>query len=406
MKFSDFGLADGVMEGLDAMGFEKPTPIQEQAIPLAIAGKDVIGVAQTGTGKTAAFLLPVMSKISQSPDNNINALIIVPTRELALQIDQAIQGFGYFAGVSSMAIYGGGDGAEFNAEKKALMTGADIVVATPGRLLSHLSLGYADFSKIDFLILDEADRMLDMGFYADIMRIVKHCNVERQSLLFSATMPPDILKLTRSILKNPSEINIAVSKPAEGVMQCAYSVFNKQKVPLLAHLLRGKDLQSVIVFSSTKRMVAEIARSLQRQKFNCDAISSDLEQDDREKVMLGFRNRTIQILVATDVVSRGIDIEDIDLVVNFDVPGDAEDYVHRVGRTARASKTGIAITLINPEDQGKFAKIEKLIEMEIRKLGVPEQFGESPAYNPNAGNRSREKRPFHGKKRPNKSAKR
>lgn len=395
MKFAEFGLSDGVVEGLDAMGFETPTPIQEQAIPIVLSGKDIIGVAQTGTGKTAAFLLPTMSKIESVDRSKVNALIVVPTRELAMQIDQAVQGLGYFAGISSMAIYGGGDGSEFSQEKIALQDGVDFVVATPGRLISHLNLGYVDFSKINFLILDEADRMLDMGFAADISKIVSFCNPNRQTLMFSATMPDNIFSLAKNILNDPETVKIALSKPAEKVLQVAYPVMDEHKIALITSLLKDKDLKSIIVFSSRKSTVSELTRAMKRKGFNCASISSELDQKDRERVMLDFRNRKIQILIATDVVSRGIDIEDIDLVLNYDVPNDAEDYVHRIGRTARASKSGMAITFITGKEQMKFQKIEKLIEMEIMKMKVPPEIGPTPSYNPRP---ERSKGKFHGKR--------
>jgi len=384
VNFSDFKLSDGVIEGLEAMGFEKPTPIQEKSIPIILEKKDVIGIAQTGTGKTAAFLLPTMSYIQQNPSDHIHALIVVPTRELAMQIDQAIQGFGYFAGISSMAIYGGGDASEFSQEKKALTEGVDIVVATPGRLISHLNLGYVDFKKLDCLILDEADRMLDMGFYADITKIVGYCNDDRQSLMYSATMPDNIYTLAKKILKNPETVSIALSKPSEKILQVAYSIYKDQKIPLITSLLKDKDLKSILVFTSRKSTVSELNQVMKRKGFNCAPISSDLEQNDREQVMLDFRNRKIQILIATDVVSRGIDIEDIDLVINYDVPNDAEDYVHRIGRTARASKSGMAMTFIIPDEQFKFAKIEQLIGSEIVKSPINPEIGPTPPYNPKA----------------------
>lgn len=367
------------------MGFSEATPIQEQAIGPALEGRDIIGVAQTGTGKTAAFVVPTLSRILDTPFNGkVQALIIVPTRELAVQIDQNIGGLGYYGGVSSIAIYGGGDGAEFVKEKKALKEGADIVVATPGRMISHLNMGYADFSGIQFLILDEADRMLDMGFYTDIMRIVKHVNEKRQTLLFSATMPDRINELARTLLTDPIQIKIAISKPAERVLQGAYIVHDDQKAPLVKQLLRGKeDLKSILVFSSTKKNVTHVYRMLKDAGFNCDRISSDLDQKEREAVLLGFRNRRIQILVATDVVSRGIDIDDIDLVINYDVPGDAEDYVHRVGRTARASAEGVALTFVGMDEQQKFGRIEQLIESEVPKVPVPKELGPTPEYDPN-----------------------
>ncbi|MCB0762429.1 MAG: DEAD/DEAH box helicase [Flavobacteriales bacterium] len=407
ISFNSFALHEDVMEGALAMGFEKPTPIQEQAVPVALEGKDIIGIAQTGTGKTAAFLLPTMSRILQGDRKGIGALIIVPTRELAIQIDQAIEGLGYFAGISSMAIYGGGDASEFSQEKKALTSDTDIIVATPGRMMSHLNLGYADFSHLKCFILDEADRMLDMGFYQDIIRIVKTINSDRQTLLFSATMPDNIRQLAKQIQKDPVQINIALSKPAEGILQGAYVVFDHQKPDLIGHLLEGKDLKSVIVFSSTKRGVSEVYRMLRKKGLNCASISSDLEQKEREQVMLDFKNRKTAILVATDVVSRGIDIDDIELVINYDVPNDAEDYVHRIGRTARAAKTGVGLTLVGPDDQRKFVKIEQLIGSEIRKLQVPSDLGAVPEYNPprrkpgNKGkfNHGRSKKPRYPKKR-------
>ncbi len=367
------------------MGFEKATPIQEQAIPLVMDSKDVIGIAQTGTGKTAAFLLPTIHKILSNPaEGRIRALIIVPTRELAVQIDQALEGLAYFTGVSSIPIYGGGDGSEFSQEKKALKSGVDVVVATPGRFISHLNLGYVDLSNLDVLILDEADRMLDMGFHKDIMRIVDMVGKDRQTLMFSATMPSNIMTLVKTIQKDPVTVKIALSKPAENVLQVAYSVFDEQKPRLLVELLKGKDLTSVIVFSSTKKNVSRLHGVLLDKGVSCAAISSDLEQKERENVLLQFRNRKITVLVATDVVSRGIDIDDIDLVVNYDVPSDAEDYVHRIGRTARASKSGVGITFIGPDEQHKFKKIEDLIGSEVRKLAVPAHIGEGPEYNPRA----------------------
>ena len=374
------------------MGFVDATPIQEQTIVPSLEGRDIIGVAQTGTGKTAAFVVPTLSRIMDTPFNGkVQALIIVPTRELAIQIDQNIQGLGYHGGISSIAIYGGGDGAEFVREKKALKEGADIVVATPGRMISHLNMGYADFSGIQFLILDEADRMLDMGFYTDIMRIVKHVNEKRQTLMFSATMPDRINELARTLLNDPLQFKIAISKPAERVLQGAYIVHDDQKAPLVKQLLRGKeDLKSILIFSSTKKNVQRVYRMLKDAGFNCDRISSDLDQKERENVLLSFRNRRTQILVATDVVSRGIDIDDIDLVINYDVPGDAEDYVHRVGRTARASAEGVALTFVGLDEQQKFGKIEELIESEVPKVPVPKEIGPTPDYDPNrrpSGNR-------------------
>ena len=378
MKFEEFKLDQNILESLQAMGFESPTPIQAQAIPEILQHKDIIGCAQTGTGKTAAYLLPVIQHISHSRPQHINTLIIAPTRELALQIDQQLEGFAYFSPVSSIAIYGGRDGASFDREKKALLKGADIIIATPGKFIQHLNLGYVDLSQLQHFILDEADRMLDMGFYEDIMRIASKLPKKRQTLLFSATMPPKIRSMAQKILKDPAQINIAISKPAEGVFQAAFSTYDHQKVPLIEHLLSAKEISSVIIFCSTKRSVKKIQQSLQKLKFSVSSIHSDLEQADREKVLLGFRNRKIKVLVATDIVSRGIDIEDIGLIINYDVPRDAEDYVHRIGRTARAESTGTAFTLINEDDQRKFRRIEKLIGRRISLGQLPEELGAGP----------------------------
>ena len=385
VPFTELPLCDAVQDGLDAMGFELATPIQSMAIPPITEGKDLIGIAQTGTGKTAAFLLPTMHNIHESGGgNHIKCLIITPTRELALQIDQACEGFGYFSGTSSVAIYGGGSGSDFDREKNALTTGVDIAIVTPGRMISHMNLGYVDLSKLDVLILDEADRMLDMGFLGDINRIAEHCNPNRQTLLFSATMPERIGKLAKSMLNDPVTVQIALSRPAEKVMQVAYPVHDDQKPKLLVSLLKDRGLESVIVFSSRKRSISIIARSLSKAGLNVGSISSDLEQKDREDVMRRFRNRKVHVLVATDVVSRGIDIDNIEMVINYDVPPNEEDYVHRIGRTARAGRGGIGITLITPGEMRSFSRIEKLIDMEVRKEPLPDELGEGPVYDPNA----------------------
>jgi len=370
------------MEGIDAIGYEKPTPVQEQAIPLIMQGKDLIGCAQTGTGKTAAYVLPMLHGIITDKHRNdtIKALIIAPTRELAVQIDQQLEGFSYFANISSVAVYGGGSGTDFEMEKKALKTGAEVIVATPGRLISHLNMGYVKFNELKYLVLDEADRMLDMGFLPDIQKIMSHLPKERQTLLFSATMPREIRGLAKSILHKPEEVNLAVSKPAENVMQVAYLVYDNQKITLIKSLLQGKDLPSVLVFSATKSSVKVIEGELKRLRLNVKAIHSDLEQDERKIVLRQFKNREIQILVATDIVSRGIDIDNISLVINYNVPHDAEDYVHRVGRTARAEKTGVAITFINDKETRDFKKIEELIQSEVRKLPLPEALGAGPKF--------------------------
>ena len=393
MKFSEFNFQDSLQEGISAMGYENATPIQELAIPIVLKGKDMIGCAQTGTGKTAAFLLPVIQQILKNKIKGVAALIIVPTRELAIQIDQQVEGLGYFTGVGSMAIYGGGDGSSFEQEKQALSGGAELIIATPGRLISHLNMGYVKFETVQFLILDEADRMLDMGFYEDLVKIVNHIPEKRNNLLFSATMPPKIRKLANTILTDPEEVNIAISKPAEGVVQAAFMVHDSQKIGLISHLLGARELDSVIVFCSTKKDVTLVAAALKHKKLSVEGISSDLEQTEREKILRLYKNRQVKILVATNIMARGIDIDSIELVINYDVPRDAEEYVHRVGRTARANTQGIAFTLITEKDQYEFSQIEALIETDIRKLPVPEKLGESPVYAPNSSsNKGRNKR--------------
>ncbi len=382
MKFTDLQLHSSLLEGISSMGFEEATPIQEQSIPIILAGNDLIACAQTGTGKTAAFLLPVLDHLLRNESNGEKprVLVLVPTRELAIQIDQQIEGLAYFTGVSSVAVYGGNSGAEFDMERKAIKSGAALIVATPGRLIAHINMGYVDFSALNFLVLDEADRMLDMGFLPDLQRILNVLNKDRQTLMFSATMPGPIRKLAATALRNHKEVNLAVSKPAENVLQAAYLVHDKQKIALIEKLVVGRDLPLVLIFSATKKSVKEIEADLKQKKLNAKAIHSDLTQDERGKVLNEFKNRTIQILVATDIVSRGIDIDDISLVINFNVPSDAEDYVHRVGRTARAEKTGMAITFINQDEVSNFMRIETFIDATIRKLPLPEGFDEGPAY--------------------------
>jgi ATP-dependent RNA helicase RhlE len=384
LTFKEFHFDIQLQDSLDSIGFENPTPIQEQAIPIIQNGKDLIACAQTGTGKTAAFLLPILNFLSKKPAETTCALIIVPTRELALQIDQALEGFSYFTGVSHLAIYGGSDGQVFAREKKALVEGANIIIATPGRLTAHLNMGYVKFNDLNFLVLDEADRMLDMGFVEDILKIVTFLPEQRQTLMFSATMPDKIRVLAKKLLKSPEEISLAVSKPAEGVTQQAYLVYDTQKNKLMSHLLKDSPYKSVIVFASTKLKVKELEKDLRRFQFKVSAIHSDLDQPEREEALRKFRNKHIQILVATDILSRGIDIESIDLVVNFDVPHDPEDYIHRIGRTARAESKGMAITLINDFKQYKFSNIEKMIGYEIEKMPLPDFLGEGPKYLPDA----------------------
>ncbi len=386
--FSSFGFDEKVMLGLEAMRFEKPTDIQIQVIPEVMKGCDVIGCAQTGTGKTAAFLLPVIDYIIKKPETEKTcALIVVPTRELAVQIAQQLEGFSYFAPLSSLAIYGGGTGEVYTNEKRALTRGVDVVVCTPGRMISHLNLGYVDFSGMEFLILDEADRMLDMGFFDDIMKIISFLPRKRQSLLFSATMPPKIRELTRKILRTPAEINIGLATPPEKIAQEAYVVYDKQKMELLPMLIADRSMKSILIFGATKSGVKQISRQLKKENHDVDEIHSDLEQKEREAVMNRFKSRQTRILVATDIVSRGIDIDDIDLVINYDVPGDAEDYVHRIGRTARAENQGKACTLIGLKEQEKFASIEKLLKREIAKIPLPDKIESGPDYKPSGKKR-------------------
>jgi len=387
LKFTEFGLDERLLEGIDSMGYENATPVQEQVIVPILQGKDIIASAQTGTGKTAAFLLPVINKMITEPHDahNINAVIIVPTRELAVQIAQSMEGLSYFTDVSSIAVYGGGDGTSFTTEKKALSSGVDMVICTPGRMIAHLNMGYVKMQAVKYLILDEADRMLDMGFYDDIMKIISFLPKQRQNLLFSATMPMKMREMARKILHQPLEINIAISKPPEQIVQEAFVVYEPQKIPLVKEILRKKDFQSVIVFCSKKVNVKQLSNELKRSKFSIEEIHSDLEQDKREQVLQDFRNKKLKILVATDILSRGIDIEDIDLVINYDVPNDGEDYVHRIGRTARAASEGTAYTFITEKEQQKFGQIEELLGHPVTKAAVPEQFGPTPAYNPRAG---------------------
>lgn len=365
------------------MGITKPTPIQAQAIPAALEGRDLIACAQTGTGKTAAFLLPLIEVIfgyKPKVEKSIRALVIVPTRELALQIDQQMQAIAYFTPITSMAVYGGSDGASFDQQKAALRGGTEVIVATPGKLLSHLNLGYVSIDGLEFLVLDEADRMMDMGFIDDINRIIKFLPKERQTLMFSATMAPPIRELAKVILDSPVEISIALSKPAEGVKQEAFVVHEPQKAPVLEHILKTNEATTIIIFAGRKVEVKNLARHLHKRGFNAKPMHSDLEQSEREQVMLDFRNRKLRILVATNVVSRGIDIDDIDLVINYDVPQDPEDYVHRVGRTARASKKGQAITFVSEKDMREFGRIEQLIGYPVEKVPLPAGFGEGPVY--------------------------
>lgn len=383
MNFDSFNFENDLQEGLQAMGFEEATPIQEQAIPIIMEGSDLIGCAQTGTGKTAAFVLPVLNEISKDHDDKVRALIIAPTRELVLQIDQQIEGFSYFTNASSVAVYGGGDGVVWAQQKKAIEQGVDIVVATPGRLIALLNSESVNLDKLKYLILDEADRMLDMGFADDIMRIVNQLPEKRQNILFSATMPPKIRKFAGELLHKPKEVTIAISKPAEGISQKAFLTYNEQKLPLLEWFLKSGKYGTAIIFASTKENVRKLFKSLKGLEINVEAFHSGLDQKEREAIMQAFKAKRVDVIIGTDILSRGIDVEGINLVVNYDVPPDPEDYVHRIGRTARADTTGEAITFINKDDQQKFSRIEKLIEREIMKTkSLPARLGEGPDYAP------------------------
>ena len=384
MKFSELNLNDQVLDALDAMRFEECTPIQEKSIPLLLEGRDLIAVAQTGTGKTAAYLLPILNKLSEGgyPSDAINCIVMAPTRELAQQIDQQMEGFSYFMHVSSVAVYGGNDGILFEQQKKGLTLGADVVIATPGRLIAHLSLGYVDLSHVSFFILDEADRMLDMGFYDDIMQIVSYLPKERQTIMFSATMPAKIQQLAQNILHDPAEVKLAVSKPADKIVQAAYICHEGQKLGIIQSLFAEQVPERVIIFASSKLKVKEVTKALKRMNLNVGEMHSDLEQAEREDVMYRFKSGQINILVATDIVARGIDIDDIRLVINYDVPHDNEDYVHRIGRTARANNDGVALTFVNEQEQGKFHNIEKFLEKDIYKIPLPEELGPAPEYKP------------------------
>jgi len=395
VKFTEFGFDEQLMEGIEASNYETATPIQEQAIPHILNGKDMLAFAQTGTGKTAAFLLPLINQLltKGTDPNSINAMVIVPTRELAIQISQHLEGLSYFTNISSIAVYGGGDGNNFIQEKKALSMGADIVVCTPGKMMAHIKMGYVKLQHLQYLVLDEADRMLDMGFFEDIMFIINHLPPKRQNLLFSATMPDKIKLLAKRILHEPVEISIAMSKPPEKIVQRAYMVYDEQKIPLIQYLLQEKNYKAVLIFCSSKQSVKQLTKDLRRAGIKAGEIHSDLEQDAREEVMMKYKSGRLPVLVATDILSRGIDIDNIDLIINFDVPHDGEDYVHRIGRTARAEADGSAFTLVNAKDQRKFQAIEKLIGKEVQKDKLPEHLGSQPAYTPTSfrqgGNKKR-----------------
>jgi superfamily II DNA/RNA helicase len=383
LRFTDFNFHPDLLEGIEASNYENATPVQEQVIPTILAGKDLIASAQTGTGKTAAFLLPVIHRLlSNHLDGQVGALVIVPTRELAIQISQHLEGLSYFTHISSLAVYGGNDAQNFVAEKKALQMGADIIICTPGRMIAHLNMGYVSMNGLQFLVLDEADRMLDMGFQDDLAKIIKALPAKRQTLLFSATMPPKIRQLARNILIDPVEVNIALSRPPEKIVQKAFVVFEQQKLPLVKYLLKNTPYKSALIFCSRKQNVKQLAKTLKQSGFAIEEMHSDLEQAQRESVVGAFTSGRIPIMVATDILSRGIDIDTIDLVINYDVPRDGEDYVHRIGRTARAEADGMAFTLVGEREQNSFAAIESLIDKEVDKAEIPKELGPAPPYNP------------------------
>ena len=378
MDFKDFNFNPDLLEGLLAMGFRNATPIQEQAIPLILAKKDLIACAQTGTGKTGAYLLPIMNRIAETKDRHNNTLILAPTRELAQQIDLQVEALSYFTNISSLTVYGGGDGIAYEQQKRSMREGVDMIIATPGRLISHLSSGLLKLDQLEHLVLDEADRMLDMGFYDDIMKIISFLPHKRQTVLFSATMPPKIRTLAAKLLHNPEQISIAISQPAAGINQQAYFIQDSQKIKLLSKIMDPVVYPSVLIFASTKDKVKALGKVLRGLGFKAEAFHSDLGQKEREAILLEFKNKRVPVLIGTDVLSRGIDVEGISLVINFDVPHDPEDYVHRIGRTARAATKGTAITLVNDKDKRKFASIEKLIDKPIPRIEVPAELGESP----------------------------
>ncbi|MCM1452051.1 MAG: DEAD/DEAH box helicase [Clostridium sp.] len=394
MRFEDILTNDDVLDGLWDMHFDECTPIQEQAMPVIMQGRDLMACAQTGTGKTAAYLLPVINMLADGnyPDHAVNCLVMAPTRELAQQIDRQLQGFAYFMPVSGMAIYGGTDGETYARERRSLKMGADVVIATPGRLIAHLQMGGVDLSKVSFFILDEADRMLDMGFHDDIMQIVSHLPKQRQTLLFSATMPPKIQQLAAKLLNDPAEVKIAVSKPAEKIQQQAYVCYEAQKLPILKHIFKENKPERVIVFSSSKQKVKELTRQLRGNSWKVAEMHSDLEQEKRDETMLDFKAGKVQVIVATDILARGIDVDDIEMVVNYDVPREAEDYVHRIGRTARANRDGRAITFVSPDEGFRLRRIEKLLEKEVPKQPLPEGIGQAPELGEGKGKGRRPQR--------------
>ncbi len=414
MYFDELPLEDEILDALWDMHFDECTPVQAETIPVILEGRDVISCAQTGTGKTAAYILPLLNNLltDNHDPNAVNAIIMAPTRELAQQIDQQMEGFSFYSPFSSVAVYGGNDGNAWDVQKRGLTQGADVVIATPGRLISHTNLYKVDFSKVRYFILDEADRMLDMGFFDDILKIVKLLPKERQTIMFSATMPAELRTLAKGFMHDPVEVNIAISRPPESIRQQAYICYEAKKEALIRHILEERQqrenevLSKIIVFAGKKQTVRDLTRALRQQKIDARAMHSDLEQKEREEVMLDFRNGKVGVLVATDIVSRGIDVDDIPLVINYDVPRDAEDYVHRIGRTARAANSGEAITLVGQKDQVFFYRIEAFLEKEIEKLPMPAHLGEAPEYKPQVRVKGLKKGHKKGKKQGKKKDKR
>ena len=398
MYFTDFDFEDEILDALDAMQFEECTPIQEQTIQPLLEGRDLIGVAQTGTGKTAAYLLPVLNKLCRGgyPEDAINCVIMAPTRELAQQIDRQLEGFTYFMPVSGVAVYGGNDGQRYEQELRGMAKGADIIVATPGRLISHINLGNIDLSKVSFFILDEADRMLDMGFYNDIMTIAKMLPKKRQTMLFSATMPAEIRRLAENILTDPLQITLALAKPAEGITQQAYICHEGQKPGIIKDIFKNESSERVILFTSRKSKVKEISLMMKKQGFNVGEMHSDLSQSERDEIMYMYKSRKIDMIIATDILARGINIDDIRIVINYDVPRDCDDYIHRIGRTARAGAKGRAITFVSVDDQDFFKRIEDFIEQDIPKLEIPSELGEAPRYEPKGKEKKEENKRHKG----------
>lgn len=402
MTFQDFNFNEQLFEGVESMGFLNPTPIQAMAIPTIMEGRDLIACAQTGTGKTGAYLLPVLNSISKTHKHHTSALILAPTRELAQQIDQQVEGLAYFTGISSIAVFGGGDGIVYEQQRRGIQNNVNIIVATPGRLIAHLTSGVLKLNHLTHLVLDEADRMLDMGFSDDIMKIISYLPKERQTLLFSATMPGRIRSLAKAILKDPEQINIAISQPAVGIDQQVYRVHDQQKTPLVQHILKDSAFTSIIIFASRKEIVKALYKELKAIKINAMSFHSDLEQKEREEILLKFKNKLLPVIIGTDALSRGIDVEGIDLVINYDVPGDPEDYIHRIGRTARAATTGTAITFVNHRDERKLKNIEKLIEKPIKLMALPDELAAIQPLKPEQPQGDAKRKPNRrwGKKKP------